>query len=201
MSEGGGSVVTPDGMRCNCAADVSCTACSEDEYCKKEDPNAEFGLCTAKPGKLIEAIIKYIIFAKYKISIKELMLRFSTYLTIIGCPNFIPSSCTMAEKVNSCSKLVRFGKEKGASLAQVCETPWNVFPPELGEDGESCSNSTRGFIKDTCRMSCRDQCISKLIFVPSLFSFYAIFITNIIELRKDKQIIIFFRRSSRVQET
>ena len=84
----------------------------------------------------------------------------------------------MAEKVNTCSKLVRFGREKGASLAQVCETPWNVFPPELGEDGESCSNSTRGFIKDTCRMSCRDQCISKLhhystiIHIIDLFNTY-----------------------------
>ena len=64
MSEGGGSVATPDGMRCNCEEDVNCTACSEDEYCKKDDPNAAFGLCTAKPGKLFKAVMISIIFAK-----------------------------------------------------------------------------------------------------------------------------------------
>ena len=72
--------------------------------------------------------------------------------------DLIPSKCSFPSEFDTCSKFIWYGLERGASLQQICETPWKVFQEGLSNDGLSCPSSISGYIKDTCRVSCNDSC-------------------------------------------
>ena len=86
--------------------------------------------------------------------------NFLTY--ILECENKIPTSCSVPNYLNTCSKIIEFGKEHGISVKEVCEVQWNEIA-EHSDDVGSCTPATRGKIKDTCKVSCNEPCGGKYI--------------------------------------
>ena len=75
---------------------------------------------------------------------------------ILECKDEIPPTCNFPAQLNSCPLILKFGKENGYSLEDVCDAPWEMIAEEV--DDISCTSNTSGTFKDTCKVTCNNPC-------------------------------------------
>jgi len=72
------------------------------------------------------------------------------------CKDEIPLTCNFPAQLNSCPLILKFGRENGYSLEDVCDAPWEMIDEEV--DDISCTSNTSGTFKDTCKVTCNSPC-------------------------------------------
>ena len=108
------------------------------------------------------------------ICIKDKFIQhsFSSYVDysiyILGCGDKLPHTCNFPSNLNTCSKILAFGRSHDYSTEDVCEAPWTMIADEV--DGISCTSNTNGNFKDTCKVSCNESCGGSVFITFDLFS-------------------------------
>ena len=78
------------------------------------------------------------------------------------CEDKVPQTCNFPSELDTCSKIIAFGKRFENRTEDICNTPWDMIDDEIEEI--SCASNTIGCFKDTCKVSCNQDCGGRKIY-------------------------------------